>query len=124
MLVALGLGIGASVSLVSVVDSLMLRRLPYGNASRVHVFWMDDNWSGEEYDFVRERLGAFDQMAVFSTDAAPYAPSPGATGATVLPFVVSSPTLFDVLGAHPALGRTFDANDDRVGAATRDRHQR
>ena len=116
VLVALGLGIGASVSLVSVVDSLMLRRLPYSNATRVHVFWMDDTWSGEEYDFLRERLGVFDQIAVFSTDAAPYAPSPGTTGATVLPFVLSAPTLFDVLGVHPALGRIFDANDDRAGA--------
>ena len=116
VLVALGLGIGASVSLVSVVDSLMLRRLPYGNASRVYAFWMDRNWSGEEYDFLRERPGVFEQMAVFSTDAAPYAPSPGTAGATVLPFVLSSPTLFDVLGAHPALGRMFDANDDHVGA--------
>jgi putative ABC transport system permease protein len=117
VLVALGLGIGASVSLVSVVDSLMLRRLPYENASRVHVFWMDRNWSGEEYDFLRERPGVFDQMAVFSTDAAPYVPNPGATGATVLTFVLSASTLFDVLGVHPALGRTFDASDDRTGAA-------
>jgi len=116
VLVALGLGIGASVSLVSVVDSLMLRRLPYGNANRVHAFWMDDTWSGEEYDFLRARLGVFDQIAAFSTDAAPYAPSPGTTGATVLPFLLSAPTLFEVLGVHPALGRLFDASDDRVGA--------
>jgi putative ABC transport system permease protein len=116
VLVALGLGIGASVSLVSVVDSLMLRRLPYANASRVHAFWMDDKWSGEEYDFLRSRLGVFDEIADFSTDAAPYAPNTAATGATVLPFVLSAPTLFDVLGVHPALGRTFDANDDRAGA--------
>jgi putative ABC transport system permease protein len=116
VLVALGLGIGASVSLVSVVDSLMLRRLPYGNANRVHAFWMDGNWSGEEYDYLRERPGVFDEMAVFSTDAAPYAPNPGATGATVLPFVLSAPTLFEVLGVHPAMGRIFDANDDRAGA--------
>lgn len=116
VLVALGLGIGASVSLVSVVDSLMLRSLPYGNASRVYAFWMDDKWTDEEYDFLRARLGVFDQFAVFSTDAAPYVPSAGTTGATVLPFVVSSPTLFDVLGVRPAIGRTFDANDDRPGA--------
>jgi putative ABC transport system permease protein len=116
VLLALGLGIGASVSLVSVVDGLMLRRLPYGNASRVYAFWMDNQWSGEEYDFLRARLGVFDEMADYSTDAAPYAPNAGATGATVLPFVLSSPTLFSVLGVHPALGRTFDANDDRAGA--------
>jgi putative ABC transport system permease protein len=116
ILVALGLGIGASVALVSVVDSLMVRRLPYGNANRVDALWMDYHWTGEEYDFLRERLGVFDQLAAFSTDASPYAPSVGAAGASVLPFVVSSSTLFEVLGVHPQIGRAFDANDDRPGA--------
>ena len=116
VLVALGLGIGASVALVSVVDSLMIRRLPYGNANRVYAFWMDYDWTGEEYDFLRERLGVFERLAAFSTNDGPYAPSAGATSATVLPFVVSSPPLFDVLGVHPQLGRLFDATDDRPGA--------
>ncbi len=116
VLLALGLGIGASTAMVSVVDSLMVRRLPYGNANRVHAFWMDQNWSSEEYEFLRERLGVFDQIAAFSTDAAPYAPSADATSASVLSFVVSSPTLFGVLGVHPQLGRAFDTNDDRPGA--------
>src|SRR5262249_43769294 len=117
VLLALGLGIGASVSLVSVVDSLVLHRLPYADASRVYAFWMDNSWTGEEYDFLRPRLGVFDQLAAFSTNDAPYAPSPGASGSTELPFAVSSPTLFDILGVRPMLGRTFDANDDRSGAA-------
>lgn len=117
VLLALGLGIGASVALVSVVDSLVLRRLPYGDASRVYAFWMDYNWTGEEYDFLGQRLGVFDQLAAFSTNDAPYATSPGASGSTELPFVVSSPTLFDVLGVRPMLGRTFDTRDDRSGAA-------
>jgi putative ABC transport system permease protein len=116
VLLTLGLGIGASVGLVSVVDSLIVRRLPYGNANRVHAFWMDYDWTGEEYDFLRPRLGVFDDLAAFSTDAAPYAPSAAASGTTVLPFVVGSPSLFSVLGVHPMLGRAFDANDDRPGA--------
>ena len=116
VLLALGLGIGASVALVSVVDSLVVRRLPYDNASRVHALWMDYDWTAEEYDFLRERLGVFDRLAAFSTNDAPYLPAAGASGATVLPFVVSSPSLFDVLGVRPMLGRTFDANDDRPGA--------
>jgi putative ABC transport system permease protein len=116
VLIALGLGIGASVALVSVVEGLMIRRLPYANADRIQAFWMDDSWTGEEYDFLRDRLRVFDGLAAFSTSASPYAPSADATGATVLSFVVSSPTLFDVLGVHPHIGRVFDARDDLPGA--------
>src|SRR5207302_8339016 len=44
-------------------------------------------------------------------------PTLSATGsATLLPYVVSSPTLFDVLGTHPMIGRAFDDNDNRPDA--------
>ena len=118
VLIALGLGIGASVALVSVADSLLLRSLPYSNETRVRVFWLDYSWTDEEYDFLRPRLGAFDGIAAFSTAGATYAVSSSTSqAASVLPVVVSSPSLFDVLGARPMLGRIYDANDDRPGAA-------
>src|SRR5215510_8757179 len=118
MLAALGLGIGASVALVSVVNTLVLRPLPYAGEARVHVFWMDYSWTYEEYDFLKERLGHFDDLAVFSTDGATYASSArSAEGASVLSVVVSSPTLFSVLGVRPMLGRLYDANDSRPEAA-------
>ena len=116
VLLALGLGIGASVGLASVVDSLIVRRLPYGNANRVQAFWTDYDWTGEEYDFLRPRLGVFDDLAAFSTNDAPYAPSSAASGTTELPFVVASPSMFSVLGVHPMLGRAFGPDDDRPGA--------
>jgi len=118
MLTALGLGIGATVALVTVVNGLLLRPLPYGDEARVRVFWQDYSWTDEEYDFLRERLGAFEQLAAFSTQGATYASNranPGA--AAVLSVVVSSPSLFTTLGVRPMLGRVYDANDDRPGAA-------
>src|SRR5580693_4499261 len=66
VVLALGLGIGATVSLYSVVNDLLVRSLPYYEEERIHVFWMDNNWRGEEYDFVRERRGSFDDVAAFS----------------------------------------------------------
>src|SRR5262245_12745244 len=88
MLAALGLGIGASVALVSVVNTLVLRPLPYAGEARVHVFWKDYSWTYEEYDLLKERLGHFDDLAVFSTDGATYAPSARTgEGVSVLPFV-------------------------------------
>ncbi|MFI5230212.1 MAG: ADOP family duplicated permease, partial [Gemmatimonadales bacterium] len=118
VLTALGLGIGATVALVTVVDSLLLRPLPYSREAGVRVFWQEYSWTGEEYDFLRERIHLFDKLAVFSTDAVTYAANAHSGDvASVLPVVVSSPTLFDVLGVPPALGRAFDAADDRPGAA-------
>ncbi len=117
IVLTLGLGIGATVSLFSVVSDLLLRPLPYAHADRIHVFWSEYDWRGEEYDFVRQRPGVFQSLAAFSTNGAPYRPNATSTdGARLLPFVVATSTLFDVLGTRPLLGRPFDANEDRPGA--------
>jgi predicted permease len=117
LVVTLGLGIGATVALYSVVSDLLVRPLPYATENRIRVFWDDYDWRGEEYDFVRERLHAFESVAEFSTNGVPYHATTSATAAaTVLPYVVSSPTLFDVLGTHPVIGRAFDDADNRPGA--------
>jgi len=117
ILLTLGLGIGATVALFSVVSDLLLKPLPYPEADRIHVFWSDYDWRGEEYDFVRQRPGVFQHLAAFSTNGAPYRPNTnGADGARLLPFVVATSTLFDVLGTRPMLGRPFDAAEDRPGA--------
>ena len=117
VVLTLGLGIGATVALLSVVNALLLQPLPYADEHRVRVFWMDYDWRGEEYDFVRERRGVFESVAAFSTNGATYHPSTRAEGgAQLLPFVVTTSTLFDVLGARPYLGRALQAGDDRPGA--------
>src|SRR5207237_6802151 len=70
------------------------------------------------YDFVRERQGAFQQVAALSTNGAPYRITGNSTtGAQLLGYVVTTSTLFDVLGVRPLLGRTFSDADDRPGAA-------
>ena len=117
VILTLGLGIGATVALLSVVNSLLLRPLPYAHEDRVRVFWMDYDWRGEEYDFVRERPGVFDALATFSTNGAPYHASTRAEGsASLLGYVETTSSLFGVLGARAHLGRTLQADDDRPGA--------
>ena len=117
VVLTLGLGIGATVALLSVVNALFLRPLPYSHEDRVRVFWMDYDWRGVEYDFVREHLGVFENVAAYSTNGGPYHASVDAPGnAQLLPSVVTTSSLFDVLGALPYLGRTLRAEDDRPGA--------
>lgn len=118
IVLTLGLGIGATVALFSVVSDLLLRPLPYAHAEQIHVFWSDYDWRGDEYDFLRDRAGVFQHLAAFSTNGEPYRPNAaGADGARLLPFVVATSTLFDALGARPVLGRPFDSTEDRPGAA-------
>ena len=118
LIITLGLGIGATVALYSVVNDLLVRPLPFAAENRIQVFWSDYNWRAEEYDFVRERTHMFESLAEYSTNDAPYHPSVRATeSASDLRFVVSSPTLFDVLGVHPVIGRAFNDTDNRPGAA-------
>ena len=113
----LGLGIGATVALASVVDALLLRPLPYAHEERVRVFWLDYDWRGEEYDFVRARPGVFANVAAFSTNGAPYHASTRATGsAQLLGFTEVTSSLFDVLGSRPYLGRVLNTEDDLPGA--------
>ena len=110
----LALGIGATVALSSVVLGLLVRPLPVADDARLHVFWSDYNWTGVEFDFVRERQRAFSGLAAYSSEGYTLAVNEQST--TVLA-TVGSAELFDVLGAAPLMGRTFRPGDDRPGAA-------
>ncbi len=109
----LALGIGGTVAIASVVHGIVLRGLPVEDESELAVFWMDYNWRGVEFDFVRERVRAFESLAAYSNDGVTLRTE---QGSTLLPSTVASAELFDVLGAHPLLGRTFRPGEDRPGA--------
>lgn len=109
----LALGIGGTVALLSVVDGLMLRPMPVHDGDRVMVFWRDYGWRGVEFDFARERVPAFQDLAAYSNDAVTLRTE---AGSSLVPSTVSSAELFDVLGAKPFLGRTFRPGEDRPGA--------
>jgi predicted permease len=109
----LALGIGGTVAIFSVVDGLLLRPMPVRAEGELSVFWMDYNWRGVEYDFVRERTRAFPELAAFSNDGYTLR---GNERSSLIVAGVSSANLFDVLGARPLLGRTFREGEDRPGA--------
>ena len=64
----LALGIGATVALSSVVLGLLVRPLPVTDDARLQVFWSDFNWTGSEFDFVKERQQAFSGLAAYSSE--------------------------------------------------------
>jgi len=63
----LALGIGGTVALIGVADDILLRPLPYPSEARLTHFWSPFNWDEEEFDFVRQRLDAFDEVGAYTT---------------------------------------------------------
>ncbi len=109
----LALGIGGALTLYGAVYGLLVRPLPFPAEDRLEVFWFAYSWRGEEFDFVKDGVRAFDELAAYSTEM--YALRRGADRIPV-PTTVASAELFDVLQARPLLGRTFRAGEDRPGA--------
>ena len=81
--------------------------------ARLVTFWSDYNWRGVEFDFVRDRVQAYEGLAAFSNNA--FTLRDGDTSTWLLATVASA-ELFDVLGTPPLLGRTFQPGEDRPGA--------
>ncbi len=122
VLLTLALGIGANSAIYSVVDTVLLRPLPYPDAERLVILQESDRLNGTRFegfslpDFfdVQERNEVFDAMATFVT------PTATITAPDSEPVIVTTTTttyrLFSILGVSPVLGRGFDADDDVVGA--------
>jgi putative ABC transport system permease protein len=108
----LALGIGANTAIFSVVNSVLLNRLPYENPGRLVAFvgpWIPP---GELLEYQR-RATSFTAIAAYNEGSEISLTGEGeptrTKGATV------TAELFSVLGARSALGRTFRPGEDRPG---------
>ncbi|HVE79689.1 MAG TPA: ABC transporter permease, partial [Gemmatimonadaceae bacterium] len=110
----LALGVGGTASIFGIVRGLLIDPLPYAREEQVSVFWNPFDWSETEFLHLQPDFPGFQKVAAYRTgdvtlrlgDAPP----------RLVPGVLSSAELFDVLGARPAAGRGFQAGDDRPGA--------
>jgi predicted permease len=117
----LGLGIGATTSVFSVVSGVLLRPLPYDEPDRLVSIWSyftpESGFdfarypvgSPEYFDFQRESR-SFESLAAVSTEAMTLVD--GAGGPEVLRAAWVSSSMFTVLRARPLLGRTLVRADD------------
>jgi predicted permease len=117
-IVTLALGIGANTAIFTVVNALLLRPLPYADPDRLVMVWQDmrarggpaTEWPGpsQHFDWKAE-TAVFDNV----TSIRGWNASLGG-GALPEAFAGEQTTFeyFDVLGARPALGRTFRQSDD------------
>jgi predicted permease len=116
----LGLGIGASTAVFSVVESVLLRQPPLADPDRLVMVWLDDH----EHGFPRDemsypRFADTRRLATSLAGAAAFERESfvltGGDEPEQLRGLAATASLFSVLGVHAALGRTFVEGDDVPG---------
>jgi predicted permease len=117
----LALGIGANITIFSVVNAVLLRPLPYPEADRLVYLWSEapmqnirerasayanfSEWRNQNKSF--EDLAALDPTVVTLT---------GAAEPEQVMSIRASANLFSLLDVTPLLGRTFTADEDQQKA--------
>lgn len=116
--ITLGLGIGASTAIFSVVNSVMLRRLPYPNAARI-VAIRELNPEGKRRQTTgpnfldwRAQSTVFEHLAAIKQTSINLMLEDRAER---INFAQTSANFFDVFGVGPQLGRLFISGDEQAG---------
>jgi putative ABC transport system permease protein len=116
----LALGIGANTAVLSLINALLLRPLPYKNPQQLVLIWEQFSRQGldripvsaPEYLDYEKELRSYDGIAAFD-----YV-SLNLTGGDMPERIqgsVVTPSLFPLLGIEPIKGRTFAPNESQTG---------
>jgi putative ABC transport system permease protein len=115
------LGIGANTAIFSVINTVMVRPLPYPEPDRLMTVMRvgadgtsQQQPTGLTFQFLRERYTAFEHIAArrFSVSGTAVATE---THAEPVASASVSADYFRVLGLEPILGRSFTADEDSAG---------
>ena len=115
----LALGIGASTAVFSVVNSILLRPLSYGQPDRLVMVWERNRARPRDHNVVnpanyldwKDRATSFTDLAAFTWSQATFT---GGEPENVDGRAVT-PNFFSVLGLNPKLGRVFTAEEALPG---------
>jgi putative ABC transport system permease protein len=120
VVITLALGIGANTAIFSVINSVLLRPLPYRESSRLIVLNEttpkvgDVSVSYQNFLDWRTASHTFSQMvAVASVDFN----LAGVTQPENISGDAVSPNFLSMMGVRPILGRDFDASEEKAGTA-------
>jgi predicted permease len=125
-ILTLAIGMGGTIAVFALLDSVILNPLPYDNANRlvyvsssVPKLSADGDWgvSVAGYFHFRNRQTTLREMGAFTTEDVNVTGAGGTTGAERAPAAFATATLFSTLGAGAREGRLINADDDRPGAA-------
>jgi predicted permease len=120
-IVTLALGIGATTAIFSVVDTVLLRSLPYHQPDRLVYIYEDGRKAGfprqdftpADYLDCKAQGHVFEEVAVVDGNSF-ILTGPGIEPEKLWGYMQSS-NLFPMLGASPLIGRIFSAEEDRPG---------
>jgi len=116
---ALALGIGANTAIFSVVNTVLLRGLPYPQPEQLVWFW-ESQPNLEQAPFsAADFLDYQAQNKTFQQVTTIHRLSFNLTGqgaAERIPAMVATPNVFSLLGVHPILGRDFVPEEGVFGA--------
>ena len=122
--IALAVGIGANTAIFSVINTLLLQRLPYPDADRLAIVWEHNTVRDRKSNVVgpanfihwREMNQVFEDLAAATIT---YSVTLGGDGEPEeLQAQSISAELFQVLGVPPALGRGFTAAENVPGTTS------
>ena len=120
VVITLALGIGASTAIFSIVDSVLLRRLPYRTAERI-VAIQEFGKEGKRGQITsanfldwRAQNTVFEQLAAIKVTTANLALSDQAER---IDLAQTNANFFDVFGITPQYGRLFIPADEQAGHA-------
>lgn len=123
-LLTFAVGIGVNTAVFSVFNGVLLRPLPYPDADRITMMWLDNSRQGVKEDIGsypiyrdwREQASSFEHVAAFSGGSFTLT---GSDEPERLRGAATTSNFFSVVGLQPVLGRLFtEANEvpgnDRV----------
>jgi predicted permease len=117
----LGIGIGATIAIFSVVNGILLKPLPFPASERLIALVHQAPGAGVEemsaspafYETYREHNTAFESLALWGEDTASVT---GAGDPEEVPRLSGTYELLSTLGVQPLFGRTFTEADGQRGA--------
>jgi predicted permease len=125
---SLAIGIGANTAIFSVVNALLLKPLPYPDPERLALLWLRSpginilqDWpSPGQYIDIRNENHSFEEMSISQGRGATLVGLSGAAVATPdraqrVEALLTSSSLFTLLGARPQLGRLLRPDEDTPG---------
>ncbi len=122
-ILTLTLGIGATASIFGVVDAVLLRRLPYHNASRLVSLYEDRTSTGfhrrqftpANFSDCQAQTAIFADVAAIDADRFYNLTGNGGTPERLSAEGVTH-NLFSILGVQPVVGRLFLPEEDTAGS--------